>query len=180
MWKFNPPHFGGVWERLNWSTKRPLLLILGSRRLSFDIFFTINVETEAILNTRPLTNVAEQPDNKEPLTPNHFPIHHPFNNLSSGQFGDQHPASLRTWKNTQKLINHIWQCLVKKYLPTISDRQNGQTATIDRSKGTRLCDFWLIKDQTPRGNWPLGRVTATTPRRDGVTRFVKVKTAYYT
>ena len=65
-WKFNPPygpHFGGVWERLIQSATRTLLLILGYRRLSFDTFLTIMVETESILNARPLTNVAEQPDN---------------------------------------------------------------------------------------------------------------------
>ena len=28
------------------------------------------VEKESILKSRPLTNVAEQPDNEEPLTPN--------------------------------------------------------------------------------------------------------------
>ena len=86
-WKFNPPygpHFGGVWERLIQSAKRTLLLILGSRRLSFDTFLTIMVETESILNSRPLTNVAAQPDNGEPLTPNHFPIQRPFNSLPPG------------------------------------------------------------------------------------------------
>ncbi|XP_075248415.1 uncharacterized protein LOC142341372 [Convolutriloba macropyga] len=98
-WKFNPPygaHFSGVWERLIQSAKRRLLLILGSRRLSFDTFVTIMVETESILNSRPLTNVAEQPDNEEPLTPSHFLIQRPFNSLPPGQFGDQQPASLKT------------------------------------------------------------------------------------
>ena len=74
-WKFNPPyghHFGGVCERL--IAKRTLLLILGSRRLSFDTFLTTIVETESILNSSTLTNVAEQPDNEEPLTSNHFLI----------------------------------------------------------------------------------------------------------
>ena len=60
-WKFNPPygpHSGGVWESLIQSAKRTLLLILGSRRLYFDTFLIIMVETESILKSRPLTNVA--------------------------------------------------------------------------------------------------------------------------
>ena len=98
-WKFNPPpygpHFGGVWERLIHIAKRTLLLILGSRRLSFDTFLTMMLETESIINSRPLANVAEQPD-EEPLTPNHFLIQSTFNSLPPGQFGDQQPASLKT------------------------------------------------------------------------------------
>ena len=141
-WKFNPPygpHFGGVWERLIQSAKRTLLLILGSRRLSFDTFLTIMVETESILNSRPLTNVAEQPDNEEPLTPNHFLIQRPFNSLPPGHFGDQQPASLKTWKNTQKLMNHIWRRLVKEYLPTLSRRSKWSNSNDRPLKSGRHC-----------------------------------------
>ena len=71
-WKFNPPYgpyFGGVWERLIQSARRTLLIVLGSKYLSFDIFETKMVEVEAILKSRPLTNVADQPEKEEPLTP---------------------------------------------------------------------------------------------------------------
>ena len=63
-WKLNPPygpHFGGIWERLIQTAKRTLLIVLGSRRLSLDVFRTILVETEAILNSRPLTIIADFP-----------------------------------------------------------------------------------------------------------------------
>ena len=103
-WKSKPPygpHFGGVWERFIQSAKRALLLILGSKRLSFDTFLTILVETDYILNSRRPTNDAEQPNNEEPLTPNDFLIQRPFNSLPPGHFGDQQPASRKKWKNTQ-------------------------------------------------------------------------------
>ena len=135
------------------------------------------VETESILNSRPLTNVAEQPEHEEPLTPNHFPIQRPFNSLPPGQFGDQQPASLKTWKNTQKLMNHIWRRLVKEYLPTLSRRSKWSNSN---DRPLKVDDVvWVLKDQTPRAIWPLGKVMETTPGRDGETR-VKVKTAYGT
>ena len=99
-WKFNPPydlHFGGVWQGLIQSVKIKLLLILRSRRFSFDTFLTIMPEKESILNSRPLANVARQTDNEEPLTSNYFLIQRPFNSLRPGQFGNQQPASLKTW-----------------------------------------------------------------------------------
>ncbi|XP_075257544.1 uncharacterized protein LOC142349699 [Convolutriloba macropyga] len=151
-WNFNPPYgpqFCGVWERLIRSAKRTLLLILESRRISFDTFLTIMVETESILNSRPLTNVAEQPDNEEPLTPNLFLIERAFNSLPPGQFGDQHLACLKTWKNSQKLMNHIWRRLVKEYLPTLSRRSKWSNSN---DRPLKVDDIvWVLKDQTPRG-----------------------------
>ena len=74
-WNFNPPygpHFSGIWERLIQTAKRTLLIIRGSRRLSLDVLRTILVATEAILNFRPLTIVADLPENGMPLTPKPF------------------------------------------------------------------------------------------------------------
>ena len=68
------------------TAKKTLLIILGSKRLSLDVFQTILPESEAILNSRPLTNVADLPDNEMPLTPNHFLISCPFNSLPPGKF----------------------------------------------------------------------------------------------
>ena len=71
-WKLKPPYgpsFGDGWERLIQSNMMTLLVILGSERLFFDIFDTIMIEVEAILNSVVLTNVANQPGNDKPLTP---------------------------------------------------------------------------------------------------------------
>ena len=180
-WKFNPPygpHFGGIWERLIQTAKRNLLIILGSRRLSLDVFRTILVETEAILNSRPLTIVDDLPENEMPLTPNHFLINRPFNSLPPGKFDGQEPASFKSWKNFQLMVNHFWKRLVKEYLPTLLKRSkwsdSGQTPL-------RVNDIvWILKDMTPGGIWPLGRVLEVYPGRDGQHRVVKVKTAYGT
>ena len=59
------------------------LIILGSKRLSFDIFETIMIEVELVLNSRPLTKVADQPDNEEQLTPKYFLIQRPYSSLPS-------------------------------------------------------------------------------------------------
>ena len=158
--------------------KRTLLIILGSRRLSLDVFRTILVETEAILNSRPLTIVADLPENEMPLTPNHFLINRPFNSLPPGKFDSQEPASFKSWKNVQQMVNHFWKRLVKEYLPTLLKRSKWSDS--DQTP-LRVNDIvWILKDMTPRGIWPLGRVLEVYPGRDGQHRVVKVKTAYGT
>ena len=63
-----------------------------------------------------MPNIVAQPDNEEPLTPNHFLIHLTFNSLPTGQIVNERPASMEIWKNTKKLMNHVWRRLMKKFL----------------------------------------------------------------
>ena len=126
VWKFNPPygtHFGGASERLIQNAKRIILIILGSKRLTSDVFHTIMVETESMLNSRPLTHVADVPDNEEPITPNHFLVQRPYNSLPPGDFSSTMPASFKSWKNVQQLMNHVRRHLVKEYLPILTKRR---------------------------------------------------------
>ena len=111
------------------TAKRVILIILGSRKLTFETFQTILAETELMLNSRPLTHVADYPENQEPLTPNHFILQRPYANHPPGVFKKNAPLSLGTWKETQKLVNSIWRRLVKEYLPTLSKRQKWRTTS---------------------------------------------------
>ena len=90
-WHLNPPfvpHFGGAWEHLIQTAKKTLLLILGSRKLSLELFHPTIAETELMLISRPLTHVADYPDNEESLTPNIFLLQRPYANLPPGVFQD--------------------------------------------------------------------------------------------
>ena len=180
-WDFNPPsalHFGGPWERMIQTAKRTLLIILGSQELTLEFFTTILAETELMLNSRPLTHVNDQPENEEPLTPNHFLLHRPFANIPPIVFEEtDKPLSFNSWKEVQKVSNHFWKRFLKEYLPALDRRQKWNKAT----SPLKVNDIvWLLQDVTPRGIWPLGKITATHPGKDGVTRVCTVKTAYGT
>ncbi|XP_058816325.1 uncharacterized protein LOC131679602 [Topomyia yanbarensis] len=74
-WTFNPPmapHTGGVWERLVRSVKDVLKALDDSKRLTDEILQTAITEAEDIINSRPLTYVAQQSAEPDALTPNHF------------------------------------------------------------------------------------------------------------
>ena len=82
----------------------------------------------------------------------------------------------KSWKETQKLVNHIWKRLLTEYIPTLHHRSkwNQQLPLITVEL------VWVLRDFTPRGIWPIGRVEAVFPVRDGQTRVCSVKTAYGT
>ena len=52
------------------------------------------METESILNSRPLNKVAEQPNNEETSTPNHFLIQRPFNIWPLGRVIETSPDEM--------------------------------------------------------------------------------------
>ena len=125
-----------------------------------------------------LTHVADQPEIEEPLTPNHFLLHRPYANLPPGVFdSSEQPLSFKSWKEIQKVTNHIWKRLLKEYLPTLHPRGKWSTAQPPLRVGDLVC---ILHDFTPRGIWPLGRIAATHPGRNGIVRVCTVKTAYGT
>ncbi|XP_053687244.1 uncharacterized protein LOC128736781 [Sabethes cyaneus] len=75
VWKFIPPrapNFGGLWEAAVNSAKMSLIRVIGQRQLSFEDMTTILTQVEAVMNSRPLTPLSEDPDELDVLTPGHF------------------------------------------------------------------------------------------------------------
>ena len=90
----------------------------------------------------------------------------------------QDPASFKSCKNVQQMVNHFWKRLVKGYLPTPLKRSKWSDS---EQTPLRVNDFaWILKDMTPRGICSLGLVLEVYPGRDGQHRVVKTKTAYGT
>ena len=131
------------------------------------------IEVEAILNSRPLTKVARQPDNEEPLTLNHFLIQRPYSSLPPGSFGEKKPTAFN--KHVQQSMNHVSLRLIKENLSKLIKRKKW---TDNKQPHLKIDAVWLFRDLTPRKNWNLGRKEETAPRRDGEVRVVNVKTAY--
>ena len=113
------PNFGGVWERLRQTAKRMLLIY---SRLKKTLTWGIPNNTVRERSHLEFTTSHKRPDNEMPLTPNHFLIIRSFNSLLPGKIDSQIPASFRTWKDLQQMMNHFWKRLVEEYLPTLLKR----------------------------------------------------------
>ncbi|KYN31629.1 hypothetical protein ALC56_14128 [Trachymyrmex septentrionalis] len=76
-WQMIPldaPHFDGLWEAAIKSTKYHMKRIISNASLNYDEISTIIAEIEAILNSRPISPMSDDPNNVQVLTLGHFLI----------------------------------------------------------------------------------------------------------
>ena len=180
QWVFNPPaasHMGGIWER-QIRTARKVLSSLSHEygyKLDDDSFQTLMCEVESIINSRPLTTVSSDPNDVDPLTPNHILTMKSSIVLPPpGNFQRADVYQRKRWRRVQYLANIFWSRWKKEFLATL---QNRQKWTKPR-RNVQLGDIVFIKDDTlPRNSWSMGRIQNTEPDCKGVVRSATVKTA---
>lgn len=175
-WSFNPPsspHFGGVWERLIRLVKQSLCVVLRQQTLDDEALQTVLCEAEAILNDRPISNISNDPNDLEALTPNHLLLLKGNPALPPGLFERSDSYAKRRWRQVQYISDLFWKRWVREYLPLLQKRQKWNKEHRNLTVG----DIVIIADSTaPRGSWVLGRVIETFPDSRGLVRSVKVQT----
>ncbi|XP_076660602.1 uncharacterized protein LOC143363961 [Halictus rubicundus] len=176
-WNFIPPltpHFGGIWEAAVKSFKRHFWRIAGAERFTFEVFNTLIIEIEAVLNSRPLTPISSDPNDTLVLTPGHFLIGDSLTSLRERDFRDVPSNRLSTWQHIQKLKQHFWNRWYKEYLNEMTSRSRWSSGTHPIKEGTIVL---LREDNVPPMQWPLGRVIKVYPGSDGIVRAATVRTA---
>ena len=174
-WTFNPPlspHFGGVHESLIKSAKRAIRAILSNADVNDEELETAFTGAESLINSRPLTYQTTNPKDDLPLTPNHL-----LHGRTGGEFA---PSSVdntsfnlrRRWRRVQELVCHFWSRWLHEWLPNLRKRSKWN----DVQPEVKENDMVLVMElNTPRAQWPLGRVIETYPGEDGHVRAVKVR-----
>jgi len=74
-WSFIPPrapNFGGSWESAVKIVKRHFHTVTKGLALTFEECYTLLVEIEAIVNSRPITPCSSDPQDLSVLSPAHF------------------------------------------------------------------------------------------------------------
>ena len=131
------------------------------------------VETEGILNSRPLTYNSSDVSDFSPITPNHFIRCGESAVYPPGRFDSDDMCSRKRWRQCQVLLDHVWKRWCKEYLPTLSARAKW------RKESRNLCVgdvILVVDDYAPRGRWVLGRILETFSGSDGRVRSALIKT----
>ena len=178
-WIFNPPaasRMGGVWERQIRTTRKILAGLMEEygHCLDEESFRTLICEVEAINNSRPLTAVAGEPNDLQPLSPNHI-----LTTKSSvilpqpGKFQNSDMYMRRRWRRVQYLANLFWSRWRKEYLAVMQERHKWQHPQRSLVEG----DVVIIREENaPRNAWSLALVVRVEPDSQGLVRSAVVRT----
>jgi len=175
-WHFIPQkgsHFGGLWEAGVKSMKYHLRRVLGNASLTYEEMSTTLCQVEACLNSRPLTPLSSSPADLEPLTPGHFLITAPLNQLPEEDLSEVKVNRLSRWQHLQQLHQHFWKRWSKEYLNQLQQRVKWRIP----KRNLQRNDLVILKEEnTPPAKWVLGRVENLHFGQDGKCRVATVKT----
>ena len=162
---------GGAWKSLVKIAKR--FKTVTNRHPVYDQqLYTILVEIEGTINSRPITPVSDDINNFQPLTPNHFLIGRPGLYQCQGKFTEKELNSKKKWKVTQAILEIFWKRFLKEYIPSLTVR----TKCNKLHRNFKANGLVLIQtENTPRAFWPLARIIETYVSNDGNVRSVKLK-----
>ena len=137
-----------------------------------DVFTTIVSEAECLVKLRPLTHVRSHHEDDNPLTPNHFLLGRPFCNVPGAVFNETLTLKNSAWTQAKQRLQQIWRRLLTEYIASLNKRQKWTS----REAALEVDDVvWLLEEFTPRGIWPLGRVTRTFTGPANIARSCEVK-----
>lgn len=117
-------HQGGIYEAAVKSMKFHLKRVIGTRVLDYHGFYTLLCKIEAILNSRPLTPLTDDPQDMQALTPAHFLIMREFVAPPPFQCAtDKHLIGRKLWEARKQILDHFWVRWRQEYLVKQQERK---------------------------------------------------------
>ncbi|XP_023247073.1 uncharacterized protein LOC111643447 [Copidosoma floridanum] len=176
-WHFNPPlapHFGGLWEASVKSFKHHFERVAGGKLLTFEQLDKLAKEIKAILNSRPICTISNDPNDSISLTLAHFIIGRPITMAPEHDYTSVSENRLSVWNLVTKARQDFWKRWHIECLDELQKRQKWL-----RSEGSiKIGSIVIIIDKKqPCCEWLLGRVIEISPGSDGVVGVAKVKTS---
>ena len=123
------------------------------------------------MNGRPFTTVSSDPQDHEPLTPNHLLLLRSESPMPPGLFRREDQLPRRRWRQVQYLADIFWKRWSKEYLPLLQGRRKW----LQSRRNLAVGDVVLVSaENSHRNSWPLGRIVEVLPDKKGFVRRAKV------
>jgi hypothetical protein len=176
-WHFTTPvapHAGGYYEAGIKSIKHHMTRVMTGKSFDYEQFSTILTKIEAVVNSRPLTPMSEDPSDLTVLTPGHFLIGRPLIAKPERNLMNANENRLDRYNRLQQIQQRFWDGFYHDHLHHLQTRPKGFREKQDFSIGALV----LLKDDNlPTMKWVTGRIIHIYPTKDGITRRVKVHTS---
>ena len=158
--------------------KIPLKKILGKAFMTSDELYTILTEVEAMVNSRPLCSVHDDPEDMSYLTPANFLIGRSIINLPVRplKHTEVNPTATRKELNAmlqkqERTLQKVWKFWTENYL-----RSLGVGPAIKENLTIKEGDLVMVaSNHKVRCTWKVGRVSELIAGRDGKIRSAMVK-----
>ena len=176
LWEFIPAYaasFGGLWEAAVKSMKFHLKRIMNEKILTYEEFYTVLTQVEAVLNSRPICQISEDATDPIALSPGHFLIGEPLMTLLEPDLMEKKQSLLKRWKFVTSLTQQFWKRWSSDYLGCLHNRSKW----LKDGKPVNIGDLVLVRDdKLPPTQWLIGPVSKIHPGTDGRIRVVTIKT----
>lgn len=176
-WHFQPPrspHCGGLWEAAIKAFKHHFRRVVANEKPNFEELSTITAQIESTLNSRPITELSDDPSDPQALTPGHFLVGRPLTDLPSPSHLHLADNRLDSWQRCQKMVESFAKMWKRDYLSALQKRSKWFASAPNLKKGDIVV---VYEDNAPPLSWPLGRIIETHPGHDGRVRVVTIQTA---
>lgn len=167
------PVFGGLWEAGIKSIKYHVKRVVSDTVLTYEELYTVLVQIESILNSRPLTPMSRDENDMSYLSPAHFLTGSSLMSYPELNLVEANVGKLSFWKKCTQMQQHFWQQWHKQYLTTLQNRPKWTNSQVDLKEGMMV--ILRNKNVSPL-KWPVGRIVSVLPGKDGKVRALNVKT----
>ena len=178
-WKFNlerAPWWGGFFERMVGCVKRCLRKVLGNARLTFDELFTVLIEVEGTLNSRPLT-YDYQEEGEEILTPSHLMFGRRIKTMPDEIIEEEEEGETRYTRKFRYLsirLAHFWNRWRREYLTNLREFHRNKVS--DDAKPVQVGDVVTVYEENKKpGEWKMAVVESLIKGKDEVVRGANIR-----
>lgn len=112
-----------------------------------------------------INKASTDPNDLEPLTPNHLLLLKTMPSLPPGQLKNEDIYARHRWKQVQYISDLFWKHWIREYL-WFGVKRNFLTGNI----------VLIVDDSAPCNSWLTGRIVQTIPDRKGLVRQVRIRT----